>query len=134
MHLHLHFLPILVCAVFLWVLGAFWYSPLLFAKPWIAIVGRQKGEKPEGVGHGMIASFIGDLLLAFVLAHFVYWSHGVGFGWGAFIGFLTWVGFVVAPLYPQRIYEGRPFAYFAINSGYWLVGLAIAGGVLAAWR
>lgn len=82
----------------------------------------------------MIASFIGDLLLAFVLAHFVYWSRGVGFGWGAFIGLLTWVGFVVAPLYPQRIYEGRPFAYFAINSGYWLVGLTLTGAVLSAWR
>lgn len=134
MHLHFHFLPILISAVFLWVLGAFWYSPLLFAKPWIAIVGRQMGEKPKGVGHGMIASFVGDLLLAFVLAHFVNWSHGTGFGWGAFIGFLTWIGFVVAPLYPQRIYEGRPFTYFAINSGYWLVGLVVVGGLLSAWR
>ena len=134
MHLHLHFVPILVCAIFLWMLGAFWYSPLLFAKPWIAIVGRKMGEKPKGVGHGMIASFLGDLLLAFVLAHIVYWSRGAGFGWGAFIGFLVWVGFVVAPLYPQRIYEGRPFTYFAINSGYWLVGLTVVGGVLSAWR
>lgn len=33
---HLLFNPwaILVAAVIQWVLGAIWYSPLLFAKPW----------------------------------------------------------------------------------------------------
>jgi len=133
-HLHFHHLAIIVSAIVLWLLGALWYSPLLFAKPWVAIIGRQMGEKPKGVVHGMVASFIGDLLLAFILAHFVYWSGGTGFGWGAFIGLIAWIGFVVGPLYPQRIYEGRPFAYFAINAGYWLVGLVIVGGLLAAWR
>lgn len=133
-HLHFNHPAVFVSAVILWLLGACWYSPLLFAKPWIAIVGRKTGEKPKGVVHGMIASFVGDLLLSFVLAHFVYWSGAAGFGWGAFIGFLAWVGFIVSPLYPQRIYEGRPFAYLAINTGYWLVGLVIVGGVLGAWR
>lgn len=133
-HLHFNHLAVIVSAIVLWLLGACWYSPLLFAKPWIAIVGRKSGEKPTGLAHGMIASFIGDLLAAFILAHFVYWSGGAGFGWGAFIGFITWIGFVLGPLYPQRIYEGRPYAYFAINAGYWLVGLVLAGGILAAWR
>ncbi len=133
-HLHFNHWPLLVSAVILWLLGAIWYSPLLFAKPWAAIVGRPMGEKPKGVVHGMIASFLGDLLIAFVLAHFVYWSGADGFAMGAFIGFLAWTGFVVAPLYPQRVYEGRPFKYFAINSGYWLTGLVVVGGLLSAWR
>ncbi len=133
-HLHFNHLAVFVSAIILWLLGALWYSPLLFAKPWVAIVGRQMGEKPKGVVHGMIASFIGDLLVAFILAHFVYWSGGLGYGWGAFIGFIAWMGFVLGPLYPQRIYEGRPFTYFAINAGYWLVGLMVAGGVLSVWR
>lgn len=77
-HLHFNPLAILVSAVFLWLLGAFWYSPLLFAEPWIAMVGRRMGEKPKGVVHGMIASLIGDLLVAFILAHFVSWSGGDG--------------------------------------------------------
>jgi hypothetical protein len=125
---------ILVSALFLWFLGATWYSPLLFAKPWVAIVGRKMGEKPKGVYAGMIASLIGDLILAFVLAHFVLWSGAGRFGTGAFVGFITWLGFCAAPLYPQSIYEGRPFRYFAINAGYWLIGLVVIGGLLAAWH
>ncbi|HEU5457735.1 MAG TPA: DUF1761 domain-containing protein [Terracidiphilus sp.] len=133
-HLHFNHWALIVSAVFLWLLGAFWYSPLLFAKPWTEIVGRKSGEKPKGVVHGMVASFIGDLLLAFVLAHIIGWSGADSVGWGLFIGFLCWLGFVVAPLYPQRIYEGRPFQYFAINSGYWLVGLLGVGTILTVWR
>ena len=129
-----NFWAILVTALFLWMLGAVWYSPALFAKPWIAIIGRQSGEKPKGLGLGMVSSFIGDLLLAFVLDHFIIWSHSVDFAHGALIGFICWLGFVVAPLFPQHIYEGRPRTYFAINAGYWLVGLCVAGGILAAWR
>lgn len=133
-HLHFNHGSLLACAVLLWLLGALWYSPLLFARPWAAIVGRQMGEKPKGVAHGMIASFFGDILLAFVLAHIILWSGAATFATGAFVGLIAWIGFVVAPLYPQRIYEGRPFAYFAINAGYWLIGFVLAGGILASWH
>ena len=135
-HIHhsLNFWAILVSAVLLWFLGAVWYSPLLFAKPWVAIVGRKMGEKPKGIAWSMIASLIGDILLAFVLAHIVLWSHADSFLDGAHIGLITWIGFVAGPLYPQSRYEGRPFLYFGINSGYWLIGLAGAGGLLAVWR
>lgn len=135
-HIHhqLHHLPILVSAVILWLLGALWYSPLLFAKPWIAIVGRKMGEKPKGVVHGMIASLIGDLLVAFILAHIIIWSGADDVLDGLHIGLIAWVGFVLGPLYPQHIYEGRPFKYFAINAGYWLIGLLGIGALLAVWH
>lgn len=133
-HLHFNHLALIVAAIILWLLGALWYSPVLFAKPWIAIIGRKSGEKPKGLAAGMIGSFIGDLLLAFVLAHIIGWSGADTFAWGAFVGFIVWLGFVVGPLYPQSVYEGRPFTYFAINAGYWFVGLVGIGGILAVWH
>jgi hypothetical protein len=133
MHIHIHFLPVLVAALIQWFLGAFWYSPVLFAKPWAAMVNLDLENKPSMVG-GMIASFACSLLVSFVLAHFVIWSHAPGFAAGAFIGFLGWLGFVAAPQYPQGIYESRPAKLFAINTGYWLVGLLITGGMLAVWH
>jgi hypothetical protein len=135
-HVHhmLNFWAILVTAIAFWVLGALWFSPLLFAKPWAAIVGRPMGEKPKGMVHGMISSFIGNLLLSLVMAHFIVWAGATSFGHGAFIGFLCWLGFIAGMLYSHRIYEGRPFAYFAIVAGYWLIGMSLTGGVLAIWR
>jgi len=128
-------LAILVSAVILWILGAAWYSPALFAKPWMAMLGIGKGEgKRAALYVGMIASLIGDLILSFMLAHFIVWSHTVTWGRGALIGFIVWIGFFAAPNLPQGIYENRPFKLFAINNGYWLVGLLIVGALLGCWR
>jgi uncharacterized protein DUF1761 len=138
-HLHGQFnhWAILVSALILWFLGATWYSPALFAKPWMAALGivpDKSKSKNTAMMVGMISSFVGDLILSLVLGHIVIWSGADSYGWGAFIGFLVWLGFFVAPNFPQGIYEGRPFRLFAINSGYWLVGLMIVGCVLAVWR
>ncbi len=135
-HLHFNHWALLVSALMLWLLGAVWYSPALFAKPWMALlkINPDPTKKGKGMIAGMIASFIGDLLLSLILAHIVGWSGAVNPGAGAFIGFIVWLGFFAAPNLPQGIYEGRPFKLFAINNGYWLVGLIAAGVLLTLWR
>jgi hypothetical protein len=135
-HLHFNHWALLVSALILWFLGAIWYSPVLFAKPWMALLGitPDKTKKGNGMIVGMVSSLVLDIVLSLVLAHVVYWSGADSYGWGAFIGFLVWLGFFAAPNLPQGIYEGRPFKLFAINNAYWLVGLMIVGGMLAVWR
>ena len=57
-HIHhaLNHWAILVSALFLWFLGAAWYSPALFAKPWMAMIGIKKDEsKKSSMLAGMIA-------------------------------------------------------------------------------
>lgn len=135
-HLHFNHWALLVSALILWFLGAIWYSPVLFAKPWMAMLGitPDKTKKNNGMIVGMVSSLILDIVLSLVLAHVVYWSGADTYGWGAFIGFLVWLGFFAAPNLPQGIYEGRPFKLFAINNAYWLIGLMVVGGMLAIWR
>ncbi|MGA2169172.1 MAG: DUF1761 domain-containing protein [Terracidiphilus sp.] len=132
-HLHFNHLAVLVAALIQWILGALWYS-LLFAKPWMALTGHTKGERPKGAVIAMITSFIGGLILAFVLAHVVMWAGATTWCWGALIGFICWLGFIAAPLLSETMYEQRPFKLFFINAGYWLVALMISGVVLAAWH
>jgi hypothetical protein len=135
-HLHFQYFnlgAVVVSALIQWLLGALWYSPVLFAKPWMALAGIEKG-KHKSMVPGMISSFIGSLLLSYVLAHVVAWALSMTFRRGALVGFVCWVGFIAAPNFAQGIYESRPFKLFAINTGYWLVGLIITGGLLAVWR
>jgi hypothetical protein len=134
-HLH-HFnhLAVLVSALILWVLGAIWYSPALFAKPWMAALGIVPDGPKKGLAFGMVASLIGDILVAFGLLHVILWSDANTYAAGAFVGFLCWFGFIAATQFPQGIYERRPIKLFFINSGYWLAGLLVVGGVLAVWR
>ena len=134
-HLHFSLWPVLVSAVILWILGAVWYSPVLFAKPWMALLGiKPDAANRKSLVPGMISSLAGDFILAFALDHVVLWSNVGSWRGGAFIGVLVWLGFFAAPNYPQGIYENRPVKLFAINNGYWLVGLIVVGIVLAVWR
>ena len=131
--LHFNFLAVLVAAFVQWVLGALWYS-LLFAKPWMALTGHTPGERPKGAVLSMIGSFLGGLILCFMMAHLVVWIGASDCGFGAFIGFVSWMGFVAVPLFSETLYERRSFKLFAINSGYWLAALLISGSLLAVWR
>lgn len=128
-------LAILVSAVILWVLGAIWFSPALFAKPWMEMIGaKREPGKRDGLLLAMTCSFIGDLVMSFVMAVIIMWSNTTGFKYGCVAGTLMWIGFFAAPNLPQGLYEKRPFKLFTITSGYWLVGLFIVGGLLASWR
>ena len=63
--------------------------------------------------------------------------HALGFADGSGVHRRPYVDGLLSPRRidaPQGIYEKRPFKLFAINSGYWLLGLFIVGGLLAAWR
>jgi hypothetical protein len=127
-------LAILVSALILWVLGAVWYSPALFAKPWMAALGIVPDHPKKGLALGMVSSFLGDLLVAFMLLHIVIWAGAHTWLEGAFCGFVCWLGFFAATQFPQGIYEGRPLKLFWINNGYWLIGLLSVGALLAVWR
>jgi hypothetical protein len=133
-HLHFNHWAILVSALIQWFLGAAWYSPALFAKPWMAMVSVRTKTKTVSMIVGMIASFVGSVVTSFILAHVVMWSGAAIFSLGALIGFILWLGFIAAPLAASYIYEGRPFKLFAINTGYWLVALIVTGGLLAVWH
>ncbi|MGA2807391.1 MAG: DUF1761 domain-containing protein [Terracidiphilus sp.] len=132
-HLHFNHLAILVAALIQFFLGALWYS-LFFAKPWMALTGHTPGEKPKGAAVAMLSSFIGSLILSFMLAHVVIWSGADSVGWGLIIGFICWLGFIAVPLFSETIYERRPYKLLAINSGYWLVALLASGALLAVWH
>lgn len=133
---HINFWPVLVSALALWFLGALWYSPVLFAKPWMAALGivPNPDMKNKMMLSGMIASLVGDLVMAFIMLHFIIWSHVCSFAGGAFIGFISWLGVFAATQVAQGIYEGKPFKLFLINGAYFLIGMAGMGGLLAVWR
>ena len=129
---HLWVVP--VAGLLFWFLGAVWFSPVLFAKSWMAALGITPGRQKKGFAAAMISSLIGDLITALVMLHFIVWSGASTVGTGAFIGFLCWLGFFVAIQFPQGLYEQRPMKVFAIDAGYWFVGMLGTGVLMALWH
>jgi len=57
-HLFFNHWAILVAAVAQWVLGAIWFSPVLFGKPWKAMVYPRSEPQKNTMVAGMVVSFI----------------------------------------------------------------------------
>ncbi len=52
---------------------------------------------------------------------------------GAFHGTIAGLFFALPVLGVNCLFEGKGFKYIAINGGYWIVSLALMGGILCAW-
>ncbi len=133
MHLHVNYYALIGAAAIQWVLGALWYG-VVFKKSWKALTGGNEDIKRGRAAFAMIASFVASLLLSFVLLNVMLWAGAPTFRAGAALAIVCWLGFMAPPLFAQHIYERRPVNLFAINAGYWVVAMAVSGGVLAIWR
>ncbi len=55
------------------------------------------------------------------------------FGHGAFHGILSGLFLVMPILATNAMFERKGFKYIAINTGYWIICLAIMGGIVCGW-
>lgn len=130
----LNYLAIIVSMIISLVLGSLWYSPLLFGKAWIKLMGLRKEDvKKEEATKGYVLSAIGALVLAYVMSHFIDYVSATTISAGAATGFWAWLGFVATTSISSAAFEGKPLKLWAINSGYHLGQFLIVGAILAVW-
>jgi hypothetical protein len=86
----LNWIAILVAAFVPMVLGALWYSPVLFARPWMRAVGRTP-EELTGASLGYAISVLGALVTSYVLARIIKWAEVDDLFNGALAGLLLWL-------------------------------------------
>jgi len=126
-----------VAAVAYWLLGAVWYG-LLFARPFIALMGWTPEQLAAIQAKGETASlgvaFVTSFVLAYVLAHFVRFVGAETAATGAVTGFWLFVGFVATSNLETVLFESRPLGLYLINNSYHLVGMLGMGALLAAWK
>lgn len=133
-----NYLAVLVSGVIIFALGGLWYSPLLFAKRWMALMGKTDAELSAGSSGTMpllyVLAFVCGLVVAWVMA--ILLNHFVNLTpmRGAMVGVLCWLGFAGATSFATGLFSMQPKQLWLINSGYNLVSFIIAGIILAVWR
>ncbi len=137
--IHVNFISILVSAVISFFIGAFWYSPLLFAGQWVKATGKTKEEIAKGSStFTYVLTFLAWLIATYVLAVVI--DYGVDidsspqFLYGILTAFLCWFGFVAAISLIHNLFAQRSIILWFIDSGYILVAFLISGAILAEWR
>jgi Protein of unknown function (DUF1761) len=129
----LNWAAIIVAALVPIVLGALWYSPALFAEPWMRAVGRTK-EELSGAGVGYVIGVVSALLMSYTLARIVRWAEVDDLWNGALVGLLVWLGLVATVLAATTYFGGQPRRLWVINAGYQLVALVLVGAIHGVWE
>ena len=123
----INYLAVLVAGIVIFVLGGLWYSPVLFAKRWIALQGRTvEQEKAQAAAANMplmyASAFITGLLIAWTLALIL--AHisrdpfmaepggGVSVAHGALIGFTCWLGFAMTGSWAAAVVGAIGFVFY----------------------
>lgn len=124
---------LLAAAAINMVVGAVWYSPVLFGKQWAHALGKKIGDMGNA-STGYTISTVAALVQAWVLVHFVRYAGAITAVKGAEVGFWIWLAFVGLVMAMNLVFEGRSWRLWQINAAYFLVVLLINGALLAAWR
>jgi hypothetical protein len=132
---NINWLSVIIAALVPMVTGMIYYHPKLFGTAWMNSLGLTEEEcknanKAKMFGVSLIMAF----LLAFFLVNF---NNGPGqegqfdtFQHGAFHGFFLGVFFAMPLLVTNGLFELRNFKNLAINTLYWMITLAIMGGIV----
>lgn len=133
----INFLAVFVTAVAGFLIGWLWYSPVLFAKPWMAELKiteqMMKEAAQKGMAGFMIKSFVYTLVSTFALT-ILLMSRGYpnvikGVVIGAFVGLLL----VGTRMLNGAVWEEKSAKLMAIVVGHEVVLFSAQGAILGAW-
>ncbi len=123
----------IVATAVYFVIGWLWYSPWVLGKQWMESLGKKQADfKASPVE--MVIGIISSLVTAYILNNVVNFAGATDWLAGVMVGFFSWLGFVAAVMINNVLYEKKSWANYLINIGYYLVGFAAMGAILAVWK
>jgi Protein of unknown function (DUF1761) len=141
----MHFLgvnvwAVLVCALVTMVAGFLWYSPVLFANPWMVLMGYDPNDKAriaemqKSAGPSYAMSLVASILAAIVLGKIIEVAKVDSALYGMEIGLAIWLGIVTTVQLTNALFSRQPFKLYLINTGYQAVCYLAMGAILGGWR
>lgn len=129
----INYLAVLVAAVVSWLIGALWYSPAMFGKQWMKLIGKKEKDLRAGANTGYAIALLGFLIIAFVMAHFIDYAESTAVATGMETGLWLWLGFVASTMAINYAFGQRARSLWVIDAGYFFVTFLVMGAILAAW-
>lgn len=124
---------------FVWVIymaiGAFWYSPAGFAKKWKEHTGIDILKIPENQATKILISVaLSALVQTLTLAVVLNSLNITSLAHGLLIGSVLWLGFTAATTVGVTLYSKRNWAFWWLNSAYFLIVMLVGSIILTIWQ
>lgn len=132
---HVNFLAVLVTGIAIFMLGGLWYSPVLFAKPWVRLQGKtveEMGRSAKPIAYVQV--FICGLLVAWGIAMLLSHFDRPSIVTSIHVALVAWLTFTGATSYGTAVFSFRPKALWLIDSGFNLVSMILAATILSFWH
>lgn len=140
-----NWLALIVASILPLVTGFIWYNPKVFGTAWM----KESGMTEEKAKQMNPAKTYGlAVVMAFLLALAIWpqvmlggtaeMPHGPGgdymtFTHGLLHGALMGAFIALPVLATNALFEMKSFKYVMINAGYWVLTMALMGGIINAW-
>ena len=129
----INWLAVVVAAASAFMLGGLWYSPVLFANPWIAASGVDvELAKRDNMAVKFGIAFVWSLLGAACFAMFIGPNPDLGFAVAA--GAATGLFWITGSYGINYQFERKPMILLVINGGYHVAQYSIYGLILGLWH
>ena len=128
-------LGVIVGAAIYFFLGALWYSPPLFAKPWQAAIGWDASRQPPQMNPMTYVLPAAMYLIASIAMAIIAAATGTDtITEGLVLGLITGIGFALPMVGVEATFDPnkpKPMTWFLITVAYHLIGFAILGVTVA---
>jgi hypothetical protein len=130
-----NYLAITLAAVACFLFEAAWYS--YFLQTWLDGIGRTQ-QWLDHTGVNLALQFGTALLSEAVIAGAISCVTQLTGPQTALRGMrvaaLLWLGCVLTTWATEYVFEVRTYKLFAINTGFWLIGMVLMGAIVGAWK
>lgn len=134
----LNWLAVVVGALAYFTLGALWYSPALFGRPWQRSIGWDDSRTPpQQNAVTYVLPLLAFLVMSIAVGLIAAATGTDELGEGIVLGLVLGIGlslahtFVDASFSPEK---PQPWTWFAINGTYHALGLVIVAVIISVWQ
>ena len=130
-----NYLAIAAAAVTCFLFEAAWYT--LFLDVWLKGIGRDRAWLEHSGVNPMLewaVALIAEGLIAATISGLTQWTGAQTAVRGMKVGLGLWAGVVVPISALGDVFAARSYASFAVNAGFWLIGMVTMGAIVGAWK
>jgi len=133
----MEYVQLAVAAIVPMITGFLWYGPMLFQNAWMKSINMTEEKIKEGnMGLTFGLSYVMSFILAFFVAYIVRHDPASlsNFVHGLLHGAMLGVVVAMPVLVTNSLFEQKSKTNILINVGYWIITIALMGGLLGAWQ